>query len=47
MENAGRAVAEETLKLAPTVGPRWLILAGKGNNGADGVVAARHLQDAG
>ncbi|MCQ6560050.1 NAD(P)H-hydrate dehydratase [Paenibacillus mendelii] len=47
MENAGRAVAEEIAELSETVGRRWLILAGKGNNGADGLVAARHLQDAG
>lgn len=27
--------------------PRWLILAGKGNNGGDGLVCARHLADRG
>jgi len=27
--------------------PRWLILAGKGNNGGDGLVCARHLVDRG
>lgn len=47
MENAGRAVAEEVMALAPQTGRRWLVLAGKGNNGADGVVAARHLAGAG
>jgi len=51
MENAGRAVAEEAraLPAAGTEGRprRWLVLAGKGNNGADGVVAARHLAEAG
>lgn len=40
MENAGKAVAEEALRLGP--GP-VLVLAGQGNNGADGVCAARHL----
>lgn len=39
MENAGRAVAEAARKL----GERWVILAGNGNNGGDGLVAARHL----
>ncbi|MBB6674704.1 NAD(P)H-hydrate dehydratase [Cohnella nanjingensis] len=51
MENAGRAVAEEAMRLTAQAhgGPakRWLVLAGKGNNGADGLVAARHLLEAG
>ncbi|MCC3371580.1 NAD(P)H-hydrate dehydratase [Cohnella sp. REN36] len=50
MENAGRAVAEEVTRLtgSPTgAATRWLVLAGKGNNGADGLVAARHLREAG
>ncbi|MCZ8515172.1 NAD(P)H-hydrate dehydratase [Paenibacillus filicis] len=47
MENAGRAVAEEVFRAAGTGRTRWGVLVGKGNNGADGVVAARHLQDAG
>jgi ADP-dependent NAD(P)H-hydrate dehydratase / NAD(P)H-hydrate epimerase len=42
MENAGRAAAEETAAFAGNR-KRWAVLAGKGNNGADGVVAARHL----
>ncbi|TBL74616.1 NAD(P)H-hydrate dehydratase [Paenibacillus thalictri] len=51
MENAGRAVAEEAMALAAqaagSLSKRWIVLAGKGNNGADGVVAARHLAEAG
>jgi len=47
MENAGRGVAEEVMALSPRTGKRWLVMAGKGNNGADGVVAARHLANAG
>lgn len=47
MENAARAVAEQVLRLAKTGGSRWVVLVGKGNNGADGIAAARHLQDAG
>jgi hydroxyethylthiazole kinase-like uncharacterized protein yjeF len=47
MENASRSVAEAVLREAITAGKRWLVLAGKGNNGADGVAAARHLVGAG
>ena len=45
MERAGRALAE-AVRLY--IGPRpTLILCGPGNNGGDGYIAARHLQDAG
>jgi len=56
MENAGRAVAEEVMRLdgrlrsgqaAGDRPRRWLILVGKGNNGGDGIVAARHLAEHG
>ncbi|MCS7460988.1 NAD(P)H-hydrate dehydratase [Paenibacillus doosanensis] len=52
MENAGREVARriETLfsRTVSADGPaRWVILAGKGNNGGDGLVIARHLLEAG
>jgi NAD(P)H-hydrate epimerase len=44
MENAGRRVAEEAARILESRGGRVaVILAGKGNNGGDGLVAARHL----
>jgi len=49
MENAGRAVAEVVLReLSKRGGPkRAAIVCGKGNNGGDGFVCARHLKNAG
>jgi hydroxyethylthiazole kinase-like uncharacterized protein yjeF len=48
MENAGRAVAEETKKLVGgVVGKNILVMVGPGNNGGDGLVAGRHLADSG
>ena len=47
MERAGRAVAEkaaESVGLPPKI---ILVLAGKGNNGGDGLVAARYLHQKG
>ncbi len=46
MENAGLAFAREIRQLlGSVVGRRVVILIGPGNNGGDGLVAARHLQD--
>jgi ADP-dependent NAD(P)H-hydrate dehydratase / NAD(P)H-hydrate epimerase len=44
MESAGRAVAEALVRDAPPAGRNGiLVLCGKGNNGGDGLVAARWL----
>ena len=46
MENAGRAVAEETARiLEPISHKQFLVLVGPGNNGGDGLVTARYLHD--
>ncbi|MHC4077476.1 MAG: NAD(P)H-hydrate epimerase [Planctomycetota bacterium] len=42
MENASRAVAD----VARELGERWVIFCGPGNNGGDGLAAARHLGSA-
>jgi len=48
MENAGKAVAEEVKNILGDIEKRSiLILIGPGNNGGDGLVAARHLHDFG
>jgi len=52
MENAGRAAAEETVRYAGgeeiAAGSKpWIVLVGKGNNGGDGIVCARHLRELG
>lgn len=53
MENAGRAIAAETLEYARTAlgkapsGLKVVVCCGKGNNGGDGLVAARCLRQAG
>lgn len=39
MENAARSVADE----ARCLGEQWVVLCGVGNNGGDGLAAARHL----
>jgi ADP-dependent NAD(P)H-hydrate dehydratase / NAD(P)H-hydrate epimerase len=46
MEQAGLAVAQEAwLSLGVVEGRRIVVLVGPGNNGGDGLVAARHLAD--
>ncbi len=48
MEHAGRAVAQVTWKvLRERGGHRVAVVCGKGNNGGDGLCAARHLANAG
>jgi hydroxyethylthiazole kinase-like uncharacterized protein yjeF len=48
MEQAGWGVAQEALRLLGAAhGRHVLVLVGPGNNGGDGLVAARHLHDAG
>jgi hydroxyethylthiazole kinase-like uncharacterized protein yjeF len=42
MENAGRSVAQYAISAAPKMA-RACVIAGTGNNGGDGFVAARHL----
>jgi hydroxyethylthiazole kinase-like uncharacterized protein yjeF len=48
MENAGRGVVREMLTRFPDLGPGdVVVVVGKGNNGGDGLVIARHLAGAG
>lgn len=47
MENAGRGCAELLLTLRAGAGRKVVICCGKGNNGGDGLVMARHLENAG
>ena len=48
MENAGSSVFQEVVETLESVrGKRVAVVAGGGNNGGDGFVAARHLHDAG
>src|SRR6266498_5650688 len=45
MENAGRATARTAARVAGgTYGRRAVVVCGKGNNGGDGLVAARYLE---
>lgn len=46
MESAGASLAEEALRLAQP-SARFFVLCGRGNNGGDGLVAARKLAEAG
>ena len=46
MENAGKAIAETVRNILGTINTQnILVLIGPGNNGGDGLVAARHLHD--
>ncbi|WP_018133060.1 bifunctional ADP-dependent NAD(P)H-hydrate dehydratase/NAD(P)H-hydrate epimerase [Effusibacillus pohliae] len=45
MENAGREVARQVHDYFYGEKKAWLLLAGKGNNGGDAIVAARHLAE--
>ncbi|SDO21798.1 NAD(P)H-hydrate dehydratase [Alkalicoccus daliensis] len=45
MENAGRNAAKEIASFAGDRLKKWAVLIGKGNNGGDGIVTARHLQE--
>jgi NAD(P)H-hydrate epimerase len=48
MENAGRAVAQEACRMLGRARPaKVAVVCGLGNNAGDGLVAARHLADAG
>ncbi len=52
MENAGRETADEAMLIHTALAAceqlkPWLVLIGKGHNGADGIVAARHLYERG
>ena len=47
MERAGEGVARAVLSLPPGDGKSAAVICGRGNNGGDGLVAARHLLSAG
>ena len=47
MERAGQAISDEIQARMAVKGKRILILVGPGNNGGDGLVAARYLSQAG
>lgn len=47
MENAGLRVAEAVERHVPQKGASVAVVCGKGNNGGDGLVAARHLANHG